>query len=338
MAESLELDTSVKHRTAIGDGLAPRLSSGLARFLGCEPGSVAAFDVLRIALGAILLTAAALKVHQLALSTIAEDGILTSRWFLTAWVEFELALGDWLLCGAYQQLAKYAAIVCFGLFAAVSLLSALRGDLSCGCFGSVRTAPWLTWFLDVAATTALLVFKPSTSPATQATRLPWCIITAALLCVAPPVAMAGGDHAAVMGPEPQVAGTGGLVVLDPDAWVGKPFPLLRHIDTANDLGVGRWIVLLYHHDCNRCKAAIEQLARSSIRQASGQPANQIALVEVPPYGPPPQMPLGAIHARLGMAREWFVAAPVEITVDSGQVVGVRLAKDLATASGTTKVQ
>jgi len=47
----------------------------------------------------------------------------------------------------YRDLVPRACIsLMFGLFAAVSLRSALLGQTSCGCFGHLRTSPgWVAW-------------------------------------------------------------------------------------------------------------------------------------------------------------------------------------------------
>ncbi len=66
---------------------------------------VSGYGVVRVALGLLLLTAAGLKGYQLATEPVAEDGLLTSRWFLIAVVEFELTFSLWLLSGSYPQWA-----------------------------------------------------------------------------------------------------------------------------------------------------------------------------------------------------------------------------------------
>ena len=52
-------------------------------------------------LGLVLFGASVLKGHELATGPVAEDGLLTSRWFLVGLVELELALGLWLIVGLY---------------------------------------------------------------------------------------------------------------------------------------------------------------------------------------------------------------------------------------------
>lgn len=125
---------------------------------------VAGYDVVRIVLGLILLTAAALKGHQLATEPVAETGLLTSRWFLIGVVEFELFFGLWLLSGLYPRGTWQAAVLCFSGSACVSVYRGLSGEATCGCFGRVPVNPWYTLIVDVVATAALLWWRPATVP------------------------------------------------------------------------------------------------------------------------------------------------------------------------------
>jgi hypothetical protein len=102
---------------------------------------ISGYDVVRIALGILLLTAAALKGHQLATEPVAETSLLTSRWFLITVVEFELFFGLWLLANLASRWTHRGALACFAVFTAVSLYKALSGDASCGCFGRVEVNP-----------------------------------------------------------------------------------------------------------------------------------------------------------------------------------------------------
>ena len=113
------------------------------------------YDVVRIVLGIVLLSAAVLKGHQLATEPVAETSLFTSRWFLIGVVEFELFFGLWLLCGLYPRRTWAAALLCFGGFACVSLYKALSGEVTCGCFGTVPVNPWYAVVFDCAAIAAL---------------------------------------------------------------------------------------------------------------------------------------------------------------------------------------
>ncbi len=104
--------------------------------------TVAGYDVVRIGLGVLLLTAAALKGHQLATEPVAETGLLTSRWFLIGVVEFELFFGLWLLAGLYPKWTWRATLLCFGGFACVAWPS--RPEI--GVIRAFSFTSLLVWF------------------------------------------------------------------------------------------------------------------------------------------------------------------------------------------------
>ena len=118
------------------------------------------YDVVRILLGLVLLTAAGLKGHQLATEPAVGTGLLDSRWFLIGVVEFELLFGLTLLAGIFPKSTWIAALACFACFAGVSAVKAVLGDASCGCFGRVPVNPWHTFGLDLTAIVALLRWQP----------------------------------------------------------------------------------------------------------------------------------------------------------------------------------
>ncbi|MFV1965060.1 MAG: MauE/DoxX family redox-associated membrane protein [Pirellulaceae bacterium] len=107
--------------------------------------------LLRALLGVVLLIAAALKAWQLSTEPVAEDGLLTSRGFLIALVEFELLFGLCLLFGLVPRVTWPIAMLCFVGFSCVALYKALSGAASCGCFGKVEVNPWYTFAFDVGA-------------------------------------------------------------------------------------------------------------------------------------------------------------------------------------------
>jgi hypothetical protein len=121
------------------------------------------YDVVRIALGLLLLTAAGLKAYQLATEPIPGTGLLDSRWLLMATVEFELFFGLWLLANIWPKPTWAAALACFGVFTCVSLYKALSGHATCGCFGRVAVNPWYAGTLDLAVIVSLLCWRPRMS-------------------------------------------------------------------------------------------------------------------------------------------------------------------------------
>ena len=79
------------------------------------------YNVVRIAVGLLLLTAAGLKGYQLATEPVLGAGFLDSRWLLVVTVEFELFFGLWLLANIWPRPSWAVALFCFGVFACVSL-------------------------------------------------------------------------------------------------------------------------------------------------------------------------------------------------------------------------
>ena len=71
-------------------------------------------DIVLKALGTLLIVAGALKGWQLLTEPVANNSIWSYRPFLILTVEFELALGIWLLCGLFK---KAAWLVCVGCYA-----------------------------------------------------------------------------------------------------------------------------------------------------------------------------------------------------------------------------
>jgi len=86
------------------------------------------YDALRIALGLILLTAAALKGQQLATEPVAETSLFTSRWFLICVVEFELFFGLWAFAGVHPKSIPIVGVLCLG---SVSIIKSPLGEVSC---------------------------------------------------------------------------------------------------------------------------------------------------------------------------------------------------------------
>jgi hypothetical protein len=116
--------------------------------------------ILPATLGLVLLTAAALKVHQLTTGRVGESSLFTSRWSLIGLIELELALGVWLLLGHYPRQARWLALACFSGFGAMSLQQGLTGKASCSCFGTLPLSPWYTFLFDLAAVAALWHWHP----------------------------------------------------------------------------------------------------------------------------------------------------------------------------------
>jgi hypothetical protein len=290
------------------------------------------YIVLKV-LGFILLVAALLKGHELLTVPVAGKDLWSWRPFLILTVEFEFALSIWLLSGLLKKAAWLASLLCFSLFSTITLYKAVTGAASCGCFGSVRVNPWITLFaIDLPAVIALSIFRPKLSfppvlsfrrkqesikaviheflapiPHTGRLTLTACLVLG-VLCVTTPI-LALNEPATI---------TSFYEVLEPETWVSKKLPILEHIDIAETLKKGCWLVVLCHHNCPDCARAIpmyEQMARDL---QGNKDFLRIALIEVPPYG---QAAISEDSScLLGKTNEWkerFVTTPAVLIIDNG---------------------
>lgn len=156
MDGQVELIAGPRTDDPVGEGAAGRPQ---ARGRGAE--------VLRVVLGLLLLTAAALKSHGLALDPLAEDSFLSSPRLQIATIQVEVLLGLWLLSGWMRRVAWVVAIGFFGVMALVSFSLVTEGQESCGCFGRLTVNPWVTLALDVTCVAALAVWRPVRTPETR---------------------------------------------------------------------------------------------------------------------------------------------------------------------------
>jgi hypothetical protein len=132
-----------------------------------------------------------------------------------------------------------------------------------------------------------------------------------------------------------ILGDGQTVVLRPETWIGKRFPLLRYIEDARTrlrqgerplrerLAEGDWVVILYRHNCGKCQEKMPEYRELATRAAIDSTSPRVALIEVPPYGD--GIALSMLHdgecffGRLTNENvEWFVETPVEAFIRSGR--------------------
>jgi len=303
----------------------PQLVSARGKGAGLE-----GYDIVRVAVGAILLAAAGLKTHQLATRPLVGTDLFSSRWLLGLQVQFELVLGVWLLSGLWRRLAWAAGLVCFVGFSIITLVKGIRGDPTCGCFGVVPVDPWLTLVLDLGVVAGLAVCRPGRQTGQFVRYFRARLAGAVAVVLAAGIAagvLANSYEPARLSASGRIVGEQRWVELDPPAWLGKPLPLLPHINVAERLKRGEWTVVLYHHDCPTCRRAIPGYEKEAALLAmEGSPA-RVALVEMPPYGSRDDCPVAedtrCLLGRLSAARRWFAATPVELTLADGIVRRVR---------------
>jgi len=219
----------------------------------------------------------------------------------------------------------------------ITLNKAVTGAASCGCFGSVQVNPWITLFaIDLPALLALSIFRPKQvlSPRILVRiRLRHRPVKALIrqfikpLPSAPRFAMTACLALAILGVttpilalnEPATV-TSSYEVLEPETWVGKELPILDHIDIAETLKKGTWLVLLYHYDCLDCGWAIPKYEQMARELAGNEDFLRIALIAVPPYGRGPvSMNCPCTLGKLDESKEWFVTTPATVLMTDGQV-------------------
>jgi len=330
---------AAKDRPVCGGDAAPEESCLTTALICTKPAEMAAppdlgsstrqgpFDVIRIALGIVLLTAAGLKAYALATGPVPGGGMLGSRPFLIGAVEFELFLGLWLVVGLGAYAAWAVAVATFGSLAAVSFYHGVAGSAGCGCFGRLDIDPWHMFLFDACAVCALLRWPPPVRVARsvvnsgEGRREAWSFV-GAVACLGILAALWMNSFVpAVVGDDGSIDGGDALVVLDPSEWVGKKLPLLRHIDVGGRITAGRWRLLLYHHGCADCRKVIDRYAASP----GGPAAPRTVLVAVPPFGEEDAAAAAGradfLSGRLS-DRRWFVRTPAELILQDGVVTGV----------------
>ena len=273
----------------------------------------------------LLLVGAALKGHQLLTEPMANTDIWSNRYFLIFVVEFELALGIWLLSGLFKKIAWIATVACFSIFCCITLYKGVTGAASCGCFGKVHVNPWITLIaIDLPCLFALLIFRPKdlkfknlTKPLsllTPSARISHIVAISAILLTCITVTTP------ILAFNEPVAVTSTYEVLEPETWIGKKLPILEHIDIKDKISKGNWLLLFYHHDCPDCQKAIVQYDQMAKDLQDNEDVLQIALIEVPPYS----------HAQISDAKvctlgklddskEWFITTPATVLL-SGKII------------------
>jgi len=118
----------------------------------------------------------------------------------------------------------------------------------------------------------------------------------------------------------------GVVLLEPNEWLGRRMPLLPYVKTTENLGAGTWMVVLIHLDCPKCQAVLptyEEMARDWKERGL---SSRVVVVVVPAGRPEgardgiPPLDSSCTHGRLSDEREWFVQTPTVIKLEEGTVV------------------
>jgi hypothetical protein len=309
---------------------------------------------LAIVLGLLLVAASFTKLRA-ETRYPPEQPWIESRFVSESASTAEAALALLLVAGVWPCGIWLATVTIFALFAIITVAGAIQGKDSCGCFGAVQVRPVYTMFLDISAVAALLVSgRPSKSGSEVVGRgsargrwivagaigIAWVGIVLGMWLIRPVFAVA------TTATEGQTfGGPGDLVVLEPEKWPSHRFSLADHIladhiDTGSQLLAGQWVVLLVHHDCDHCAAAVPKYVTTVGAGAPSpifnprpptpdlRPPPRLAVIEMPPFGdaadPPPwQLPPSVLSGRLDQTRDWFATTPVALVVKDGIVISAK---------------
>lgn len=146
------------------------------------------------------------------------------------------------------------------VFCAILVPMALRGEASCGCFGSkVTIPPWAMLAIDGTLLAAVLLTRPWR--ATRPRRKLLVPIGAALVAAwALPFGLVGSGSAAPGASDP-AAEAGRWLDWSPEDWVGKPLAesgLASVIDVALYPQDATWVI--YAPTCEHCAAYLRRVA------------------------------------------------------------------------------
>ena len=279
------------------------------------------WDVMRFAVALILLVAAILKAYQLATTPSLGEGFLHARWFNIFVVEFELFFGIWLFFG---MLPKATWLVTTGLFATfllVTFYEAVRGAESCNCFGNFSLNPWITMVFDLSVIGILVLFRPTgmifrwrkilweLTPNFHYRKIIFVVLTWLVIAIPTCYAMIAVNKIDIDELGTEFVGLDGkkVLLLTPEKWIGKEFPLLPYIeksDIIDGLKNGQWTVILFSHNCEKCKKTLSEFITKK--------TPNVLCIEIPPYG---EHPKDLEYVKLNKTQKWFVDTPVVMEIN-----------------------
>ena len=140
--------------------------------------------VLPLVLALVLWSAAILKAIDLSTRELDELTLLTSRWFVSLLILFEMALGIWLVAGWRLRWTRWLLVVTFVVFFEASLWRAVQGLDSCACLGQLSVPPWAAALFDAAVVLVLATWQPVDDPLPSDVIRRRCLLMAVTFAVA----------------------------------------------------------------------------------------------------------------------------------------------------------
>jgi len=284
-------------------------------------------------LGLLLLIAALLKSDPRQVVAAGGLDVLRVPEVLVVVIWAETGLGCWVLAGFHPRATRRLLICCFGLFAIVAGALVWEGSSSCHCFGTAPIPPWIMLVVDLAIVVALYLSPASTGISltlrSHSRRTVVACVAAILLSIGASSRLEAGLPVSI---ETALAKTGRAVLLDPNAWVGRVFPLLSVVQWQSNadpsqLLEGDWVVVLHRRGCPACRAVLDALDRADL---TASVPRRLALIEFPTAGP--EYPEGhevsthtghaLFEGRLLNDRAWFGKIPTVLRLREGFVVQI----------------
>jgi len=112
-------------------------------------------------------------------------------------------------------------------------------------------------------------------------------------------------------------------VLEPETWIGSGLPILEHIDIAEQLSSGNWLIVLQRVDCDECRAALPKCRQMANDLRGTESLLRMAVIEVPPYQTDPKRDVVPwLTGHLDQSKRWFLVTPTSLSVVNGRVVAV----------------
>lgn len=290
------------------------------------------FVQLRFVIAGVLLLAAGLKAYQLAtapLPPVMQGSVFTpllemfnDRYFLMAVVVGEIFFALVLIAGIWQHWTWLLSLLCFLVFALVSMMKGLSGEVSCGCFGTITINPWITMSFDLVIVGCLLIFRgrfgwkspPLERKKVLAVLVAWLVLAGLALFAM--LSLKSRTHE-TLGTEHERFDSRRMIHLAPEKWIGREFPLFsRFANTGNSevLQHGTWNILLVQSDCSDCAKMLAELEEK-------KPDNVVVVIIPSPRGnklPQTSSPTFMLDDQV----DWYAVTPRVIKLSEGFCVAV----------------
>jgi hypothetical protein len=272
-------------------------------------------------IGGVLSIAAGLKIFDLFDSY--GEGVL---WLLAlVGALLELLVGVSLLLRVWPRVSVPVGGLLFVLMAGVSVVAISRSATRCGCLGAVPMSPWVVFFFDVAAATALL-WRPWAADASQdrqRQQLAAACIAALFLGVALGTFLYPKFRPITVNLSVDVIRKSRTFEIDPRRFLDREFYLIPFIDIDANLAEGEWKVILTRPRCRKC----DRMLGSGGCQPVGNECIAVILVDdkTGSSGAPWTLPEGckAVLGHLQPGKTWNFDPPLTFRVANNKVIETR---------------